>query len=112
MTAFDRWDVVTALFPFTDAPVKKKPRPVLVLSNGSFNSEHGHLIACMITTARHSRWPSDHGIANLTLAGLSHASVVRWKVFTLPLHLLGRKIGTLGETDRAGIAAAMARIML
>ena len=49
MTDFERWDIVTALFPFTEAPIRK-PRPVLILSNGTFNRGHGHLIGCMITT--------------------------------------------------------------
>ena len=60
----DRWDVVTALFPFTDAPVSK-PRPVLVLSNAAFNRAHAHVIGCMITTGARSRWPSDHAIRDL-----------------------------------------------
>jgi mRNA interferase MazF len=110
MTGFERWDVVTALFPFTGAPVRK-PRPVLVLSNGAFNRAHGHLIGCMITTGAGSSWPSDHPISDLPSTGLSHASVVRWKVFTLPAHLLGRRIGTLAAADRAGVASGLAAIM-
>jgi mRNA interferase MazF len=105
----ERWDVVTALFPFTEAPVRK-PRPVLVLSNGTFNRSHGHVIGCMITTGANSRWPSDHRIADLPASGLSHPSVVRWKLFTLPARLLGRKIGALAERDRVGVAATLDRI--
>ena len=110
MTDFERWDIVTALFPFTDVPVRK-PRPVLVLSNVGFNRGHGHVIGCMITTGAGSRWPSDHPISDLPPTGLSHASLVRWKLFTLPLRLLGRRIGALSEADRVGVAARMADIM-
>lgn len=110
MIDFDRWDVVTALFPFTDAPVRK-PRPVLVLSHGPFNTRHGHIIGSMITTGAGSRWPSDHQIADLPAAGLSHASVLRWKVFTLPVALLGKKIGALGESDRRRVADDLAAIL-
>jgi mRNA interferase MazF len=106
----ERWDVVTALFPFTDAAARK-PRPVLVLSRENFNRRHGHVIGCMITTGAGSRWPSDHAIADLGATGLSHPSLVRWKVFTLPGALLGRRIGTLGDVDRAGITAQMATIL-
>lgn len=100
----EQWDVVTALFPFTDIPVRK-PWPVLVLSGAGFNRDHGHVVGCMITTGAGSQWPSDHPIADLAAAGLPHPSVVRWKVFTLPGALLGRRIGALSETDMRGVAA-------
>ncbi len=101
MIAYERWDIVTALFPFTDAPVRK-PRPVLVPSHRQFQSAiHAHVIGCMITTGAGSQWPSDHVIAELYPAGLAHASVVRWKLFTLPVDLLGRRIGALSDFDRA-----------
>src|SRR5687767_13741219 len=87
MMAFERWDVVTALFPFTDVAARK-PRPVLVLSGSAFNREHGLLIGCMITRAARSRWPSDHDIAGLQPAGLQHSSIVRWKLFTLPFTVI------------------------
>ena len=72
--AFERWDVVTALFPFTDVAIRR-PRPVLVLSGAGFNRNHGHLIGCMITRAARSRWPSDHDI--LDLAGDRAAARIR-----------------------------------
>jgi mRNA interferase MazF len=100
----DRWEVVTALFPFADAPVRK-PRPVLVLSNRAFNAAHAHLVGCMITTGAVSRWPSDHAIADLPPTGLTHASVVRWKVFTLPEGVVARRIGALSADDRAAMQA-------
>jgi mRNA interferase MazF len=101
--AFDRFDVVVAPFPFTDVNVSKR-RPVLVLTKLDFNIAHRHLIGCMITTAAASHWPSDHPIADLELAGLSHRSVVRWKVFTLPMGLIVRRLGSMGSTDREAIA--------
>lgn len=109
--AFERWDVAAALFPFTDVEVRK-PRPIVVLSNGSFNRTHDHLVACMITTGAKSRWPSDHEIGDLAAAGLGHSSVVRWKVFTLPLGVIARRIGTLSESDRQPISARLAEIFV
>lgn len=109
--AFDRWDVVTALFPFTDVP-ERKPRPVLVLSGAAFNLAHGHVIGSMITTAARSRWQSDHPIADLGAAGLRHASVVRWKLFTLPFTVIARRIGSLGDTDRDALAGQLETILV
>lgn len=106
----ERWDVVTALFPFTDAAVRK-PRPVLVLSNRAFNRDHRHVIGAMITTAAHSRWPSDHVIGDLRATGLDRASIVRWKLFTLPADLMGRRIGMLGPEDRAHVSAHQVGIL-
>jgi mRNA interferase MazF len=110
MIGFDRWDVITALFPFTDAEVRK-PRPVLVISLGGFNRIHRHVVGCMITTGAGSHWPTDHRIADLAAAGLSHESVVRWKVFTLPTHLLGRRIGLLAPPDRLGVTTVMEGVL-
>lgn len=108
--AFDQWDVVTALFPFTDVE-HRKPRPVVVLSNHRFNRDHGHVIGSMITTGAQSRWPSDHSIVDLTAAGLRHASVVRWKLFTLPHTVIARRIGSLAAIDREPLSNQLAAIL-
>ncbi|KQP58786.1 MULTISPECIES: type II toxin-antitoxin system PemK/MazF family toxin [unclassified Methylobacterium] len=110
MTDFERFDVVTALFPFLDVP-RRKPRPVLVLSAKAFNALHGHVVGAMITTGAASHWPSDHVIHDLAPAGLSHRSVIRWKVFTLPFAEIGRRIGHLSETDRRTFGAACEAIL-
>lgn len=111
MIAFERFDVVVAPFPFSDMPVRK-PRPVLVLSNAAFNKDHGHLIGAMITTGARSSWPSDHEIGDLASAGLDHRSVVRWKVFTLPLQFVSKKIGMLSPNDRSVALTRTAGILL
>ncbi|NEU13947.1 type II toxin-antitoxin system PemK/MazF family toxin [Methylobacterium sp. BTF04] len=105
MTGFERFEVLTALFPFVDVPVRK-PRPVLVMSTGAFNTLHGHVIVAMITTGAESQWPSDSVILDLAAAGLKHRSVIRWKVFTLPISAIGRRIGTLAHGDRLAFEAA------
>lgn len=109
--ALKRWDVAVALFPFTESD-QRKPRPVVVLSDSAFNEAHGHVIAAMITTGARSQWPGDHAIAELEPTGLSHASVVRWKLFTLPREIIARRIGALGSQDRGTCAAKMAGILL
>jgi mRNA interferase MazF len=109
--AFDRWDVVVAPFPLVDTP-ERKPRPILILSNAAFNVANGHFIAAMITTGARTRWPSDHVVADLAACGLPKPSVVRWKIFTLPLAMATRRIGSLGLAERGVVAAAMAGILL
>lgn len=109
-TAYERYDVLTALFPFIDVPVRK-PRPVAVLSNAAFNTANGHVVTAMITTGAGSRWPSDHPIIDLAAAGLKHPSVVRCKLFTLPNTQIGRRIGQLAAADRAQLAAHFEAIL-
>ena len=96
--------VVVVPFPFVDRPIVKR-RPALVCSREAFNGDNGHSVMAMITTAAHSTWPSDIAIHDLTSAGLTHASVVRWKVFTLPNDLIQRQAGRLSEGDRANVLA-------
>jgi mRNA interferase MazF len=107
---FDRFDVVVVPFPFVDRPVQKR-RPVAILSNRSFHDGHQHILACMITTGANSAWPSDIAITDLEAAGLSHHSILRWKVFTLPSSLIIRRIGRLAEPDRAALALTQATML-
>ena len=109
MPSFDRGDVVVVPFPFVDASLAKR-RPALILSGRSFNRENGHLLCAMITTATHSRWPSDHPIADLDSAGLAHASVVRFKLFTLPDHLIVRALGRMAGLDWKPVEAILSRV--
>jgi mRNA-degrading endonuclease toxin of MazEF toxin-antitoxin module len=106
----ERWDVAVALFPFTDVDARK-PRPVLVLSEATFNRDNRHVVAAMITTGADSAWPSDCPITELGCCGLQHASVVRWKLFTLPVSVVARRIGSLGASDRNSVTAAAAQIL-
>jgi mRNA-degrading endonuclease toxin of MazEF toxin-antitoxin module len=108
---YRRWDVAVALFPFTQSD-QRKPRPILILSDTGFNGSHGHVIAAMITTGANTRWPSDHQILELEPTGLGQASVVRWKLFTLPVETVSRRIGTFGSRDRGLLSVEMAGILL
>jgi mRNA interferase MazF len=74
--------VVVVPFPFIDRTATKK-RPTLVLSCELFNSGIGHSVMAMITTASHSAWTLDMGIANLEDAGLKFPSFIRMKLFTM-----------------------------
>ncbi len=111
MTIYDPFDVVVVSFPFTDKS-KQKPRPALVISSRAFNRVHGHVILLMITTGAHTQWPSDIPIGGVKDAGLSTASVVRLKCFTLEESIVIRKIGSLSEADRRAALAALQEALL
>lgn len=107
---YERFDVLTALFPFIDIPIRK-PRPVMVLSNAAFYRTNGHIVTVMITTGTGSHWPSGHSIIDLTAAGLRHSSVVLCKLFTLPNSEIGHRIGHLAAPDRDCLAAHFSAIL-
>jgi mRNA interferase MazF len=110
MVICDQWDVVAVPFPFIERPATRR-RPALIVSGRRFNAGNDRSILAMVTTARHSAWPSDHRIDDLAAAGLPVVSVVRWKVFTLPNEIIERKLGALGANDRIAIGDAIRSIM-
>lgn len=104
---FDAFDVVVVPFPFTDRTTSKR-RPALVISDAySFNRKSGHVVLAMITSAKNSDWPLDTNIEDLDAAGLTSASVVRMKIFTLDTKLIIRKAGTLNVKDQASVSEAL-----
>ena len=104
----DAWDVVVVPFPFTDRATEKR-RPALVLSATSFN-RHGHSLMAMITSSR-TLWPSDSPLTNLASCGLSGASLVRLKLFTLDNRLIVKRIGHLSDVDRTRVASGLNTIL-
>jgi mRNA interferase MazF len=110
MPICSRGDVVTVPFPFIDTSQSKR-RPALVLSSSAFNEKNGHVLLAMITTTARSSWPSDHRIRDLVATGLPHASVIRWKVFTLPVHLIVNRLGALAKSEQIEVDAALAEII-
>jgi mRNA interferase MazF len=109
-TIFEQFETAVVPFPFVDAP-RTKPRPALVLSVRAFNQQNGHTLLVMITTAQHTRWPSDYAIEDLRPTGLRVACLVRWKLFTLDNRALQRRIGHLGKRDAQACRAALAGIL-
>jgi mRNA interferase MazF len=102
----DFGDVVVVPFPFVDVAAEKR-RPSVIISRKSFNDSHRHSICAMITTAAHSKWPSDITIEELEPAGLDRPCIVRWKLFTLPNDLILRRVGKLAIRDRNNVASAV-----
>nr|VFJ67655.1 MAG: mRNA interferase MazF [Candidatus Kentron sp. DK]VFJ69919.1 MAG: mRNA interferase MazF [Candidatus Kentron sp. DK] len=110
-SVFEAFDIVVVPFPFTDRATTKR-RPALVLSDrDAFNEQTDQLVLAMITSAKNSDWPLDARIENLNSAGLPSASVVRMKLFTLDTRLVIRKTGTLADSDRRAVVAALKRLL-
>ena len=55
----------------------------------------------------HRPWPGDTELADLRAAGLNTPCLVRLKLFTLDNRLLAKRIGRLGENDRATVLAEL-----
>ncbi len=99
---FERWDVIAVPFPFTDQ-ARSKRRPALVLSHQDFHNACGHVICAMITSAQRSAWATDIAITDLQTAGLKHASLIRFKLFTLDTALPLAFLGRLTAVDQAHV---------
>ncbi|GEM_PF-63231 len=102
-------DVVVVPFPFTDSSRGKK-RPALILSSDEHFKINQSIMA-MITSAKNSAWPLDVTITDLNKAGLSAASVVRMKLFTLDHRWIIRKAGSLSETDRRAVSQSVSKVL-
>ncbi|MEO8083063.1 MAG: type II toxin-antitoxin system PemK/MazF family toxin [Ardenticatenales bacterium] len=109
--SYERFQVVRVPFPFTDR-VAQKHRPALVISNRDrFNQPVGHSVMAMITSAGNSPWPLDVPIDDVSAAGLPAPSKVRFKLFTLDHRLVRGALGTLAESDRAKVSAALDQLL-
>jgi mRNA interferase MazF len=95
----DRYEVAVIPFPFAEIPVLKR-RPVVVLSGPAFNTANKSTLVAMITSSKHTNWPSDVHIQDLETAGLSVKCLVRWRLTTVPNDLIVRKLGRFGGLDR------------
>ncbi|MGZ8950583.1 type II toxin-antitoxin system PemK/MazF family toxin [Methylobacter tundripaludum] len=109
MLIFETFSVVVVPFPFTDQDTTKR-RPALVLSNTSFNTSVGHSVLAMITSAKNSNWLHDVNISDLNSTGLSSASIVRMKLFTLDNRLIIRKAGILANSDQQAVIKAFTQL--
>lgn len=111
IVGFNRFDVVVVPFPFTDSAASKR-RPALVMSNAEvFNLPARHSVMAMITSAGNASWPLDVEISDGNAAGLTAASLVRMKLFTLDNRFILRRAGRLAESDRKAVEASLKRLL-
>jgi mRNA interferase MazF len=95
----DRYELAVVPFPFAEqADIKR--RPVVAISGRLFNQRNTATVFAMVTTASGTRWPSDHSVIDLKLAGLNRPCVIRWRLVTLPNGLILKRLGTLSSADR------------
>ncbi|CAN5435083.1 hypothetical protein BH10PSE19_BH10PSE19_16350 [soil metagenome] len=99
MQTYDPFAIVVVPFPFTDS-TKNKNRPALVISSVKFQAHTQHACLLMITSAKHSNWYGDQEIVDLSASGLTVASVVRQKLFTIDMRLIKKQIGKLSALDQ------------
>lgn len=95
---YDRFDVVKVPFPFTDKQ-SAKVRPALVLSNAEFNGATGKTVFAMITSTTKNVWLHDAVVTDLSTAGLTVASRVRMKIFTIDNGFIIKRLGRLSVKD-------------
>ena len=76
-----------------------------------FQQKSEHLLLAMVTSAKHSYWPSDWSIEDLQLAGLPKPCVVRFKLFTLDQSLLLGSLGRLSVADQKGVINRFAEVV-
>ena len=109
MPTFSFGDTLLVPFPFTDLVLVKR-RPCVVLSTQAFNQANGQSVMAMITSAKASTWSGDIDIHDIASAGISHPSVIRFKLFTLPNDLVLRKLGALAPPDMAKLRTGVRHI--
>lgn len=103
---YNKYDIVKVPFPFTDKSSTKR-RPALVISSEKYQSNFKHCIMCMITTAKNSDWKDDIVIQELAMSGLSVASKIRLKIFSLDERLILGRLGKLGEADILNVSTKL-----
>lgn len=112
MNNLAQFDVVKVPFPFTELPFTRR-RPAVVLSNSrnfDFAEGSAKCVLAMITSSSHKPWPLDTPLTSLPDAGLSQASIVRLKLFTLDASLILAKIGRLSRKDRVALSANLTKL--
>lgn len=107
---YQPWSVVKVPFPFTDI-LKDKRRPAIVLNTQEYFKQHDHYIVLMITSARHSLWPSDIAIVDYKRAGLLKPCVARFKISTVDAGLVIQQSGILHTKDIDAIKTAFPNIL-
>ena len=107
---YPTFSLVRVPFPFTDRTTMKR-RPALVISAPHFQSNSGHVVLAMVTSATKSSWPLDWTIQELEGTGLPKPCVVRLKLFSLDERLILNGLGALAKSDRIGVAECLRQLL-
>jgi mRNA interferase MazF len=110
MPTFDRFDVVSVPFPYTDRPVRQR-RPALIVSQPAHEQATGLIWVVMVTAAENRGWPRDVTISNPSRAGLSIPSVIRpTKIATIEATQATR-IGRIAESEKRAVQSSIRAIL-
>jgi hypothetical protein len=83
----------------------------LILSSyQGFGEQTGVGLAAMITMAKRSSWPYDILVSDYARAGLREPCYVRMKFSSVAFERVEKKIGTLGDSDRAAVSKALRNV--
>jgi len=104
------FSLVRVPFPFTDRTTTKR-RPALVVSAPHFQTNSGHVVLAMVTSATNSSWPLDWMIQEWKCTGLPKPCVVRLKLFSLDERLILNRLGALTNSDRRGVAECLRQLL-
>lgn len=110
MPTFDRFDVVSVPFPYTDRPVRER-RPALIVSLPVHEDRTGMLWVVMITSAQHRPWPGDVRLADHARVGLSIPSMIRTAKIATVEARDARKLGRPSAAEIRAVRAALAQIL-
>lgn len=84
---------------------------MILSSHEAFGDPIGHSVMAMITSAKNTPWPLDITIRDLAKAGLSSASVVRMKFFTLDHRFIVKSVGSLGPEERKAVSKSVSNLL-
>jgi mRNA interferase MazF len=107
MTDYEFGDIVLVPFPFTNQTTTKK-RPAVVVSSFACNRHRPDVILMAVTSQMHSTdYFGDFPIVEWHEAGILKPSIIKPVFTTLAKGLILRKLGRLGERDRAALQQAL-----
>jgi mRNA interferase MazF len=110
MLAFDRYDIISVPFPYTDRAAIER-RPALVISAPTLEGRFGLLWVLMITAAENRSWHGDVPIPDHHAVGLPIPSIVRPAKIATVEASRARIRGRLPAATAAAVAAAVKSIL-
>lgn len=110
MPTFERFDIVSVPFPYTDRPVRER-RPALIVFLPAHEQRTGMLWVVMITSAQHRPWDGDVRLADHARAGLSIPSMIRTAKIATVEARDAKRIGRPAAGEIRAVRTALAQIL-
>ena len=110
MKAFSFGDVVLVPFPFTDQTASKK-RPAVVVSSDALHRESIDFVVMAVITQPRAASSLEVPVSLWQQAGLLRPSVIKPVLATIERSLVIKKLGSLQDTDRQALAAALTAVL-